>query len=78
MEKAVVIALLRGGSCTNCRYFLTAGREYVNGMVEYVDLNPPHCSLRTDLKGQPVERSKLENPFRHSCKNFWKKADRTW
>lgn len=78
MEKAVVMALLRGGFCANCRYLIKHGRRIAGNSWDYIDLNPPHCSLKTDMQGQPTKRSEIRNAVGHSCRNFWKIERPIW
>ena len=73
MDKTVVMGLLRGGFCQNCRYLISTGREWdtLANMVQMKDLNPPHCALKTDMNGKSTEKSKIENPCLHSCRSYW-------
>jgi hypothetical protein len=78
MEKAVVMALLRGGFCANCRYLIQHGKKLIGGSWDYVDLDPPHCALKTDIQGLPTKKSEVRNAIGYSCKSFWKKKYPDW
>jgi len=60
MDKATVIALLRGGTCESC-YWLT--NEPYDGAIT-------HCILKIEIDGVLTEKSLIPNFRNHSCSNF--------
>lgn len=69
MDKATVIALLRGGTCESC-YWVT-NKPY-DGAIK-------HCILKIKRKSTYVDDSELtqesliSNPYNHSCAKFHKR-----
>lgn len=77
-KKALVLGMLRGGFCRDCKYLISTAlqRQGVGAATsaEWIQLDPPHCSLRTGMHGERNEKSKIENPLIQSCKNYWAPA----
>lgn len=71
MDKQTVISLLRGVTCDKCRYLLRRGRD-INGFMGMIDLDPPHCAIKTTFDGKPHDKSKISHPEIFSCSKFWK------
>ena len=46
-------------------------REQDQTLYTFVDLDTPHCALRTDSNGKLTQKS--ETRFELSCKNFWRR-----
>ena len=77
MDREALKQALRGRSCYRCKYLIDQGVKQVGELsgyrtYDYVTFNPPHCSLRTDSKGKPTEKSGIDQD--QPCKHYWEKA----
>ena len=69
MDKATVIALLRGEACKDCKYLYFANEPY--------DEAKAHCVLKTEYvgphRGEFTEKSVIPNFCNHFCYHFRKR-----
>ena len=72
MDKEQLKLRLRGASCATCKYYTARHpRGYIISLDEINENTVRFCALRTDMGGNPTERSLVDSNY--VCSEYWER-----